>query len=105
LTVLAAEGAFLTGSIAFTPSAHIEHIEGRPCNLLDDEGVVAEFRLSEHIPNLHVELEAKLRFDVLMEGISFERSQLGNTLDSVGLLVAYTIERFEEAFAAIPTTN
>ena len=100
LTVIAAWGSELSGAFLFTPHVDVEGIEGCGCNLFDDEGTIAKFRLAEYVPQLHVDLRGNLYIDTVMEGIGFKGPLFANALDGIAHAVDLAIYQFERAFAA-----
>jgi hypothetical protein len=100
LTVIAAWGSELSGSFLFTPHVKVEGIEGCGCNLFDNEGTIAKFRLAEYVPQLHVDLQGNLYVDTVMEGIGFKGPLFANALDGIAHAVDHAIYQFERAFAA-----
>jgi hypothetical protein len=98
LTVLAPGGSELCVEISFTPHVEIEHIDGVSCNLFDNEGVLAKFKLAEYVPGLNVDLKGDLYIDVILENIHFSGWQFADALDRIGRVVDYAISQFEAAF-------
>lgn len=93
-------GSELRVDISFTPHVQVEYIEGVSCNLFGNEGVLAKFRLAEHVPSLKVDLKGDLYIDVILENIHFSGRQFGEALDSIGRVVEYAISQFEANFLA-----
>ena len=103
LGMIAAWGSEISMQFGFIPDARIEDMTGESCNLFDEEGVIARFRLADdaiHSPELRFNLEGNLKLAVVLENDRFDGETFNLMLDGMLGAVSDAILRFEEVFAA-----
>jgi hypothetical protein len=98
LHVIAAHGVEASGTINFTPAVELLSFEGVSCNLLDDEGILAEFQVARFVPNLKMDLTGQLQMNVFIQDVPVASgTQVTELLDYTGRAVDIIIRHFETA--------